>query len=92
MSEEKKLQEQLLSALLLGAADHMTDWTTIIFLVNHTGLLILDQTQTAEGNCTTFFVVTGHLVSTLQGCVNLRSGDRTKLLTKGWVEIQRQKR
>ena len=84
-SEEKALWEQLLLALLLRVADIMPDRTIMILLVNYAGLLIMDPTQMAQGNCTTLCVVTRNLVTALQGFFEFRSGECTQLLTKRMV-------
>ena len=66
----------------------MTDLKTMGFTVKQGGTAIPDPTMMAQGNLTISYMVIGHIVADLQGCVKFHSGDHTKILTNCRLEIR----
>ena len=85
------LWEEFLPDLLFGVVAHILAWTITIFPVKNVGIALSDPTQAAQKNCTTSYMVTWYLVSSLCGSVEFCSMDYTQLMTNGRSYIWSQK-
>ena len=86
---DEALQKTFLLALLRGATDRILERGLTRLPVNQYRLATPNPTMSASYSFMASCIITGHLVSALQGWTDFQTGDHTLLLKEGRHEIRR---
>ena len=89
---ETALKETFVLALFEGLREGGTKRGVTRLPIKQAGLALPDPSQTAPANWTMSCVITGHLVATLRGQVELRTADQSACLQEVRTAVRRQGR